>query len=51
MNPYGPYIDVEVAYRQERLSADFPKTRRQHRHPVRALGRVISRVHDRIEGV
>jgi hypothetical protein len=46
----GPYANVEAAYRRERISADFDKSRRQH-HPVRALGRAISRVHHRLEGV
>lgn len=52
MNPLvGPYAGVEAAYRRERISADFDKARRQHHHPVRALGRAIGRVHHRLEGV
>ncbi|MDQ1618460.1 MAG: hypothetical protein QOE19_1029 [Actinomycetota bacterium] len=50
MNPVaGPYVAVEAAYRRERIRSEFDGSRRHH--PVRALGRAISRVHHRLEGV
>jgi hypothetical protein len=44
----GPYASVEAAYRRERITQEY---NRRHRHPIRALGRAISHVHARWEGV
>ncbi|MGZ4590868.1 MAG: hypothetical protein ACXV3C_11240 [Actinomycetes bacterium] len=50
MNPVvGPYANVEAAYRRERITQDYGKGTRHH--PVRALGRAITHVHHRLEGV
>jgi hypothetical protein len=54
MNPvFLPYADVEAAYRRERLTSAYRKTR-QHdhlHHPGRVLGRAISHAYHRMEGV
>jgi hypothetical protein len=47
-NITGPFVNVEAAYRAERIRADFGA--RRH-HPFRVVGRAISRVHHRLEGV
>ena len=42
----GPYVEVEAAYRRERIVAEYGQRGTRRHHPVRALGRVLShRVH------
>jgi hypothetical protein len=47
-NITGPFVNVEAAYRAERIRAEYGA--RRH-HPFRVVGRAISRVHHRLEGV
>ena len=42
----GPFIQVEAAYRAERIRADYGTKRH---HPFRAIGRAINHSHQRSE--
>ncbi len=51
MQPIGPYVGVEVAYRHEQIAKDFEHGGHRRHHPVRRIGRAISHVHQRLDGV
>jgi len=42
----GPFIQVEAAYRAERIRADYGTKRH---HPFRAVGRAVNHSHKRSE--
>lgn len=51
MNPTSLNIGVEAAYRREQIATDFARANSRRHHPVRSLGRAISHLHHRLEGV
>jgi hypothetical protein len=52
MNPVvGPYAAAEAAYRRERIAADFHRPHHHHHHPIQTLGRALTSVQRRLEGV
>jgi hypothetical protein len=50
MNTTGPFVGVEAAYRADSIRANYGTAKRNH-HPIRRIGRAISNVHHRLEGV